>query len=132
MCMKKSLVMFVVPFLIVTQSLLLLKEVEYYWLFLSFFPFTFIVLKSLYKSYKSILLLEIVIKLLSIDWACGGQWNRMVSFLAQFVSSLQKANIDLVVFFNGCTEPQRMAEWIASQQRTRQRVNQVINNDEFY
>ncbi|KAG8242101.1 constitutive coactivator of PPAR-gamma-like protein 1 isoform X1 [Homalodisca vitripennis] len=62
------------------------------------------------------------------DWACGGQWNRMVSFLAQFVSSLQKANIDLVVFFNGCTEPQRMAEWIVSQQRTRQRVNQVLKH----
>lgn len=59
------------------------------------------------------------------DWACGGQWNRMVSFLAQFVSSLQKANIDLVVFFNGCTETQRMAEWIATQQKTRQKVNQV-------
>lgn len=59
------------------------------------------------------------------DWACGGQWNRMVTFLAEFVSSLQKANIDLVVFFNGCTEPQRMGEWVASQQKTRIRVNQV-------
>jgi len=62
------------------------------------------------------------------DWACGGQWNRMVSFLAQFVTNLQKANIDLVVFFNGCTEPQRMAEWIQTQQKTRQKVNQVLKH----
>lgn len=60
-----------------------------------------------------------------IDWACGGQWNRMVTFLAEFVNSLLKANIDLVVFFNGCIEQQRMAEWIAAQQRTRLKVNQV-------
>ncbi|XP_075235420.1 constitutive coactivator of PPAR-gamma-like protein 1 homolog [Lycorma delicatula] len=62
------------------------------------------------------------------DWACGGQWNRMVTFLSQFVSSLQKANIDLVVFFNGCVEQQRMNEWIAQQQRTRQKVNQVLKH----
>ena len=60
-----------------------------------------------------------------LDWACGGQWNRMVTFLAEFVNSLLKANIDLVVFFNGCIEQQRMAEWIAAQQKTRLKVNQV-------
>lgn len=62
------------------------------------------------------------------DWACGGQWNRMVTFLAEFVNSLLKANIDLVVFFNGCIEQQRMAEWIAAQQRTRLKVNQVLKH----
>lgn len=49
----------------------------------------------------------------------------MVTFLAEFVNSLLKANIDLVVFFNGCIEQQRMAEWIAAQQKTRLKVNQV-------
>lgn len=62
------------------------------------------------------------------DWACGGQWNRMVTFLSQFVSSLQKANIDLVVFFNGCVEQQRMNEWIGQQQKTRLKVNQVLKH----
>ncbi|RZF34450.1 hypothetical protein LSTR_LSTR013020 [Laodelphax striatellus] len=62
------------------------------------------------------------------DWACGGQWNRMVMFLSQFVNSLKKANIDLIVFFNGCIEPQRMNEWIQQQQRTRLKVNQVLRH----
>uniref|UniRef100_A0A1B6BZX8 Constitutive coactivator of PPAR-gamma-like protein 1 homolog n=1 Tax=Clastoptera arizonana TaxID=38151 RepID=A0A1B6BZX8_9HEMI len=62
------------------------------------------------------------------DWACGGQWNRMVAFLVEFVNSLQKSNIDLVVFFNGCTEPQRMEEWIMLQQKTRLKVNQVLKH----
>lgn len=59
------------------------------------------------------------------DWACGGQWNRMVQFLAVLIQTMQASHIELAVFFNGCLEQQRMAEWIASQQEVRKKINQV-------
>ncbi|XP_014260840.1 constitutive coactivator of PPAR-gamma-like protein 1 [Cimex lectularius] len=62
------------------------------------------------------------------DWVCGGQWNRVTTFLGQLVSSLNLAKIDLAVFFNGCTEPQRTEEWIQKQFRNRQRINHVLRH----
>lgn len=59
------------------------------------------------------------------DWACGGQWNRMVQFLAVLIKTVQTSHIELAVFFNGCLEQQRMAEWVASQQEVRKKINQV-------
>lgn len=59
------------------------------------------------------------------DWACGGQWNRMVQFLAVLIQTVQTSHIELAVFFNGCLEQQRMAEWITSQQEVRKKINQV-------
>ncbi|KAJ4439651.1 hypothetical protein ANN_07779 [Periplaneta americana] len=58
------------------------------------------------------------------DWACGGQWNRMVQFLAVLIQTVQTSHIELAVFFNGCLEQQRMGEWIASQQEVRKKINQ--------
>jgi hypothetical protein len=66
------------------------------------------------------------------DWACGGQWNRMVQFLAVLIQTVQTSHIELAVFFNGCLEQQRMTEWITSQQDVRKKINQVqicFNND---
>ncbi|XP_066992640.1 constitutive coactivator of PPAR-gamma-like protein 1 homolog [Anabrus simplex] len=62
------------------------------------------------------------------DWVCGGQWNRMVQFLAVLIQTIQTSHIDLAVFFNGCLEQQRMSEWVAGQLRTRQRINQVLKH----
>ncbi|XP_049782108.1 constitutive coactivator of PPAR-gamma-like protein 1 [Schistocerca cancellata] len=62
------------------------------------------------------------------DWVCGGQWNRMVQFLAILVQTIQTNNIELAVFFNGCLEQQRMNEWITSQLRIRQKINQVLKH----
>nr|CAD7458975.1 unnamed protein product [Timema tahoe] len=62
------------------------------------------------------------------DWACGGQWNRMVQFLAVLVQTVQSVNMELAVFFNGCLEQQRMYEWIIAQQRNRQKINQVLKH----
>nr|CAD7417482.1 unnamed protein product [Timema cristinae] len=62
------------------------------------------------------------------DWACGGQWNRMVQFLAVLVQTVQSVNMELAVFFNGCLEQQRMCEWIIAQQRNRQKINQVLKH----
>ncbi|XP_069703261.1 constitutive coactivator of PPAR-gamma-like protein 1 homolog isoform X1 [Periplaneta americana] len=62
------------------------------------------------------------------DWACGGQWNRMVQFLAVLIQTVQTSHIELAVFFNGCLEQQRMGEWIASQQEVRKKINQVLKH----
>uniref|UniRef100_A0A146LZW3 Constitutive coactivator of PPAR-gamma-like protein 2 n=1 Tax=Lygus hesperus TaxID=30085 RepID=A0A146LZW3_LYGHE len=62
------------------------------------------------------------------DWVCGGQWNRVTTFLGQFIGSLNASQIELVVFFNGCTEPQRTDEWIAEQLRARARISQVLRH----
>ncbi|KAG8233956.1 hypothetical protein J437_LFUL014165 [Ladona fulva] len=62
------------------------------------------------------------------DWACGGQWNRMVQFLAVLIQTIQTSHVELAVFFNGSLEPQRMNEWIAAQQAVRRNVNQVLKH----
>ncbi|KAJ9598879.1 hypothetical protein L9F63_026589 [Diploptera punctata] len=62
------------------------------------------------------------------DWACGGQWNRMVQFLAVLIQTVQVSHIELAVFFNGSLEQQRMTEWIASQQEVRKKINQVLKH----
>ena len=62
------------------------------------------------------------------DWVCGGQWNRMVQFLAVLIQTIQNNNIELAVFFNGSLESQRMQEWIRMQQDERKKISQVIFN----
>ncbi|VVC24650.1 PIN domain-like [Cinara cedri] len=62
------------------------------------------------------------------DWVCGGQWNRMVSFLTNFVSSLRQSNVHVVVFFNGAYEEDRFNEWIQKQEETRNRANAVLRH----
>ena len=42
-----------------------------------------------------------------VDWSCGGQWPRMMDFLATLVSAFQSANVQLAFFFNGALEPDR-------------------------
>lgn len=61
----------------------------------------------------------------NLDWVCGGQWNRMVSFLTNFVNSLRQSNVHVVVFFNGAYEESRFNEWIQKQEETRNRANAV-------
>jgi hypothetical protein len=75
-------------------------------------------------SVNEIVELPIIFTFLS-DWACGGQWNRMVQFLAVLIQTVQTNHIELAIFFNGCLEQQRMAEWVASQQEVRKKINQV-------
>lgn len=59
------------------------------------------------------------------DWVCGGQWNRMVSFIQQLVTTLRGSSIEVVVFFNGAIEPQRLNEWIAFQRDEYKKSQQV-------
>jgi len=63
--------------------------------------------------------------MLCLDWVCGGQWNRMVSFLTNFVNSLRQSNVHVVVFFNGAYEDDRFTEWVQKQEETRNRANAV-------
>lgn len=62
------------------------------------------------------------------DWVCGGQWNRMVSFLTNFVNSLRQSNVHVVVFFNGAYEDDRFTEWVQKQEETRNRANAVLRH----
>lgn len=62
------------------------------------------------------------------DWVCGGQWNRVTAFLGQFVNSLHLANIELTVFFNGCTQGQRAREWVEEQLKARYKISMVLRH----
>lgn len=62
------------------------------------------------------------------DWACGGQWNRMVQFLAVLIQSIELSGVELVVFFNGCNEAARRTEWIQNQLKMRLKVNNVLKH----
>lgn len=60
-----------------------------------------------------------------LDWVCGGQWNRMANFIKDLVTKLNESYIEIVVFFNGAIEPQRMNEWIASQKEEYIKIQKV-------
>ncbi|XP_074029508.1 constitutive coactivator of PPAR-gamma-like protein 1 homolog [Leptinotarsa decemlineata] len=62
------------------------------------------------------------------DWACGGQWNRMVQFLSLLTTAIEHGSIELAVVFNGTIEQCRMNEWIAEQANIRQRVGMVLKH----
>lgn len=54
----------------------------------------------------------------------------MVQFLSVLIETVQTGKIDLVFFFNGSLESERMGEWIATQLKARQNINFVSNG--FY
>lgn len=62
------------------------------------------------------------------DWACGGQWNRMVQFLSLLTQAIEPGGIELAVVFNGTIESCRMNEWISEQTIKRQRVASVLKH----
>lgn len=62
------------------------------------------------------------------DWVCGGQWNRMVQFLAVLIQTVQNNNIELAVFFNGALEQQRLNEWSRQECSLRKNVNSVLKH----
>ncbi|XP_030761684.1 constitutive coactivator of PPAR-gamma-like protein 1 homolog isoform X2 [Sitophilus oryzae] len=62
------------------------------------------------------------------DWACGGQWNRMVQFLSLLCGALDRGNIEIAVVFNGTIEQCRMEEWKVEQANIRQKVGMVLKH----
>lgn len=65
---------------------------------------------------------------ISIDWACGGQWNRTVQYLSLLCGALEHGNIEIAVVFNGTIEQCRMEEWKAEQANVRQKVGMVLKH----
>ncbi|KAF5305237.1 hypothetical protein FQR65_LT07776 [Abscondita terminalis] len=62
------------------------------------------------------------------DWACGGQWNRMVQFLSLLMQAIERGNIELALVFNGTAIPERMSEWVTEQANVRQKVGMVLKH----
>nr|XP_042913444.1 constitutive coactivator of PPAR-gamma-like protein 1 homolog [Parasteatoda tepidariorum] len=62
------------------------------------------------------------------DWVCGGQWNRMVDFLRTFFQVVNKRNIEITVFFNGTSDPQRMTKWVEKQKVEKEKITQVLRH----
>lgn len=61
----------------------------------------------------------------TLDWVCGGQWNRMLEFLAALIQATEPPGMELAVFFNGCFESPRLTDWIQNQLQVRIKVNNV-------
>ncbi len=59
------------------------------------------------------------------DWVCGGQWNRMMHFLNNMMQACHAANMELVVFFDGAVESDRIYEWYTQQIEVKKKVAQV-------
>lgn len=49
----------------------------------------------------------------------------MIQFLAVFIQATEMSGLELAVFFNGCFEPLRRADWIEQQLQMRAKVNNV-------
>ena len=62
------------------------------------------------------------------DWVCGGQWNRMMAFLGSLMQACHSANLDMVVFFDGALESQKLNEWYADQLNAKKKVTFVLRH----
>lgn len=49
----------------------------------------------------------------------------MSNFIKDLVRQLTNNDIELIVFFNGAIEPQRMNEWILHQKENSQKIRNV-------
>lgn len=52
----------------------------------------------------------------------------MLQFLAVLIQATEMSGLELAVFFNGCFESSRRADWILNQLQVRIKVNNVSNN----
>jgi len=52
----------------------------------------------------------------------------MIQFLAVFIQATEMSGLELAVFFNGCFEPLRRADWIEQQLQMRAKVNNVSSS----
>ncbi|XP_050414572.1 constitutive coactivator of PPAR-gamma-like protein 1 [Patella vulgata] len=62
------------------------------------------------------------------DWVCGGQWNRMTAFLTNLVQACHNANMELIVFFNGGLETERLSDWFADQINQKKKVHSILRH----
>ena len=62
------------------------------------------------------------------DWVCGGQWNRVTNFLNSLVQACGSVNMELIVFFNGALESQKLSEWFSEQIAAKNKVDNVFRH----
>ncbi|XP_039631304.1 constitutive coactivator of PPAR-gamma-like protein 2 [Polypterus senegalus] len=63
------------------------------------------------------------------DWACGGQWNAMLGYLAALSQAcLYQGGLELVVMFNGTLGKERWPEWARRAQGERQTAQLIVNH----
>ncbi|XP_043239958.1 constitutive coactivator of PPAR-gamma-like protein 1 homolog [Amphibalanus amphitrite] len=62
------------------------------------------------------------------DWACGGEWGRMMHFLTVLIQTIRTNNMELAVFFSGALELPRMREWVGRQHAQRRHINQTLKH----
>ena len=62
------------------------------------------------------------------DWSCGGQWQNMIAFLSTLMTNCHHANVHMAIFYNGAIEPTRFADWVKTQMKFKQNVNQVMKH----
>lgn len=62
------------------------------------------------------------------DWSCGGQWNRMNQFLGTLIQACGSAHMELVIFFNGGLENQKLQDWFKEQQLTKKNAISVLKH----
>lgn len=60
------------------------------------------------------------------DWASGGQWNRMLSYIGNLSKACLSNNIQLVVAIRGGVERQHAEELFSQNREFKDRLNRVI------
>lgn len=49
----------------------------------------------------------------------------MLQFLAVLIQAMEMSGLEVAVFFNGCFEPLRRADWVQHQLQVRAKINNV-------
>ncbi|CAH1784990.1 unnamed protein product [Owenia fusiformis] len=62
------------------------------------------------------------------DWVCGGQWNRMTEFLSNFMQACHEANMELVVYFNGGLEAEKINQWHKHELEEKKKINLIMRH----
>ncbi|XP_026680766.1 uncharacterized protein LOC103511111 [Diaphorina citri] len=62
------------------------------------------------------------------DWACGGQWGHMLTFLSQFFDIAHSSGVDMTVYFDGTADEARMSEYVEKQLANREKIAAVLKH----
>jgi hypothetical protein len=52
----------------------------------------------------------------------------MIAFLSTLMTNCHHANVHMAIFYNGAIEPTRFADWVKTQMKHKQNVNQVMKH----
>ena len=62
------------------------------------------------------------------DWVSGGEWNNTLHFLQSLVQACETSEVQLVFFFNGGLELQRIGEWYKKQLNESKKISEVYRH----